>query len=236
MTEFDEFDAWPPERPGRRSDPSICRSVHGAYHALERRLQIATSEHGLGTSEAMVLAYLLRQPGCAAAVVRHALGLHRSTLSSLLDRLERRGLVLRAHSSFDGRRHEIHLTPRGISLQRSPRTSFGMSKPSSQSSPRPASGAAPSLCSLRASPSRVRAVSSTSDWSPHYSEIGVRIRMIELDGSDFQRRAKSDDRPARSGRGPEPLSRRGSGFPGPASLPPRPTRRGPTRKRGGCRG
>jgi DNA-binding MarR family transcriptional regulator len=61
----------------------------------------------------MVLAYLLRQPGCAAALVRHALGLHRSTLSSVLDRLERKGLIRRAHSSFDGRRLEINLTPAG---------------------------------------------------------------------------------------------------------------------------
>lgn len=113
MTEFDEFVSWPPERPGRRGDPSICRSVHGAYHALGRRLQTATREHGLGASEAMVLAYVLRQPGCAAAVVRHALGLHRSTLSSLLDRLEGKGLIRRAHSAFDGRRLEIDLTPAG---------------------------------------------------------------------------------------------------------------------------
>ena len=113
MTEFDEFATWPPERPGRWGDPSICRSVHGAYHALERRLQIVTREHGLGASEAMVLVYLLRQPGCAAALVRHALGLHRSTLSSLLDRLERNGLIRRTHSAFDGRRLEIDLTPAG---------------------------------------------------------------------------------------------------------------------------
>jgi DNA-binding MarR family transcriptional regulator len=113
MTDFEEFDAWPPERPGRRTDPSICRSVHGAYHALSRRLQIATREHGLGTSEALVLAYLLREPGCAAAVVRHALGLHRSTLSSILDRLESKSLIRRSHSAFDGRRLEIDLTSAG---------------------------------------------------------------------------------------------------------------------------
>jgi DNA-binding MarR family transcriptional regulator len=61
----------------------------------------------------MVLAYLLRQQGCAAALVRHALGLHRSTLSSLLDRLEGQGLIRRSHSAFDGRRLEIDLTPAG---------------------------------------------------------------------------------------------------------------------------
>lgn len=113
MVGSDDLDPWPPDRPGRRSDPSICRSVHGAYHALGQRLHIATREHGLGVSEAMVLAYLLRQPGCAPAVVRHALGLHRSTLSSLLDRLERNGLVRRTRTSFDGRRLEINLTPSG---------------------------------------------------------------------------------------------------------------------------
>jgi DNA-binding MarR family transcriptional regulator len=91
----------------------VCQSVHGAYHALAQRLQLATREHGLGVSEAMVLAYLFREAGCAAAVVRHALGLHRSTLSSLLDRLEAKGLVDRPRSSYDGRRLEIELTAAG---------------------------------------------------------------------------------------------------------------------------
>ena len=112
-TDLDDLDLWPPERPGRRSDPSICRSVHGAYHALSRRLRVATRDHGLGASEAMVLAYLLRQPGCAPVVARHALGLHRSTLSSLLDRLEDNGLIRRAPSTYDGRRLEIDLTSLG---------------------------------------------------------------------------------------------------------------------------
>ena len=113
MHGYDEFDPWPPERPGRGTDPSICRSVHGAYHALGRRLESATREHGLGVSEAMVLAYLVHQRGCAAAVVRHALGFHRSTLSSLLDRLEAKGLIRRSRNAFDGRRLEIDLTPAG---------------------------------------------------------------------------------------------------------------------------
>ena len=113
VTDLDDLDLWPPERPGRRSDPSISRSVLGAYHALSRRLRISTREHGLGASEAMVLAYLLRQPGCAPVVARHALGLHRSTLSSLLDRLEAKGLIRRPRSSYDGRRLEIDLTPAG---------------------------------------------------------------------------------------------------------------------------
>jgi DNA-binding MarR family transcriptional regulator len=98
---------------GTQIGPIDLRSVLGAYHALSRRLRISTREHGLGASEAMVLAYLLRQPGCAPVVARHALGLHRSTLSSLLDRLERKGLIRRARSTYDGRRLEIDLTAAG---------------------------------------------------------------------------------------------------------------------------
>ena len=112
LDEDAEFDYWPPER-ATRSDPSICQSVHGAYHALNQRLQVAMRQHGLGTSEAMVLAYLVFESGCSAAVVRHALGLHRSTLSSLLDRLEAKDFVHRAPNAFDGRRLEIELTPSG---------------------------------------------------------------------------------------------------------------------------
>jgi DNA-binding MarR family transcriptional regulator len=115
VIDFDEeadLDYWPPERP-TRSDPSVCQSVHGAYHALNQRLQAAMRQHGLGTSEAMLLAYLVFQSGCSASVVRHALGLHRSTLSSLLDRLEEKDFVHRAPDAFDGRRLEIELTPAG---------------------------------------------------------------------------------------------------------------------------
>jgi DNA-binding MarR family transcriptional regulator len=113
MTELDDFDLWPPSRPARGQIPSPCVSVHGAYHALERRLRAATRQHGLSGSEAMTLAFLLREPGCAAVVVRHALGFHRSTLSSLLDRLESKELISRAPSSYDGRRLEIELTVTG---------------------------------------------------------------------------------------------------------------------------
>jgi DNA-binding MarR family transcriptional regulator len=113
MVDMHDIDWWPPERPGRKPDPSVCRSVHGAYHALARRLQWAMRDHGLGTSEAMVLAFLLSNNGCAAAVIRHGLGLHRSTLSSLLDRLEALGLIVRTRSAFDGRRLEVDLTSLG---------------------------------------------------------------------------------------------------------------------------
>jgi len=113
MTE-QEFDGWPPApRRTGRADVSICISVHGAYHAMARRLTIATQEMGLSGSEAIVLAYLLSDSGCAPANIRHAVGLHRSTLSSMLDRLEHKKLIRRKRSAWDGRRLEIDLTHTG---------------------------------------------------------------------------------------------------------------------------
>lgn len=120
MLDLDEDEApdfeegWPPDHDDRgRFDPPICRSVHGAYHALMRRLSASTREHGLDASEALVLAWLLRSPGCAPSVVRHALGFHRSTLSSVLNRLERDGLISRGARSYGVRRLELNLTDAG---------------------------------------------------------------------------------------------------------------------------
>jgi DNA-binding MarR family transcriptional regulator len=112
ILDFEE--GWPPDHDDQgRFDPPICRSVHGAYHALMRGLSARTREHGLDPSEALVLAWLRRSPGCAPSVVRHALGFHRSTLSSVLNRLERDGLIFRVGAAYGGRRLELNLTDAG---------------------------------------------------------------------------------------------------------------------------
>jgi len=105
-------DWWPPLRVGP-SDPHVVFGLQAAYHAIHRRLDIATRQHGLESPEALVLAVLLRDPGCPPGEVRGRLGQHRSTLSSVLDRLERDGLIRRAPSAFDGRRFELNVTRAG---------------------------------------------------------------------------------------------------------------------------
>jgi len=105
-------DGWPPQRVGS-TNPRVINAVYGAYHAVTRRLDVATRQHGLEAGEALVLAVVLREPGCSPGQIRFELGLHRSTLSSILDRLEEDGLIHRASSSFDGRRFEISLTSAG---------------------------------------------------------------------------------------------------------------------------
>ena len=80
---------------------------------MMQRLEMATREHGLPASEALVLLAVLREPLCPPWQIRYTLGLRRSTLSSMLGRLEGDGFVRRKRSDFDGRRFEVDLTPRG---------------------------------------------------------------------------------------------------------------------------
>ncbi|HUQ77985.1 MAG TPA: MarR family transcriptional regulator [Patescibacteria group bacterium] len=111
---FDDHDVeiWPREREPSR-DARVIVAIHGARDAVSRRLAISSREHGLDPIESLVLGALLRETACPPWLLRQRLGLHRSTLSSILDRLERDGRVQRRKNSFDGRRFEILLTRAG---------------------------------------------------------------------------------------------------------------------------
>jgi MarR family transcriptional regulator, organic hydroperoxide resistance regulator len=112
MAHDESSDGWPPERPPTR-DTRVIAAVHGAHHAVTRRLEISTREHGLDAGEALVLDTILRDQGCAPWEIRRQIGLRPSTLSSILDRLERESCIDRRQNSFDRRRFEIRLTTAG---------------------------------------------------------------------------------------------------------------------------
>ena len=103
---------WPPPLASDRR-PLVWQSVHGIYHALRIRLRIALADLLLEASEALVLVYLHSSPGCSPGEVRRALGFHRSTLASILTRLERRGYIKRGAPPFDGRRLMLDVTASG---------------------------------------------------------------------------------------------------------------------------
>jgi DNA-binding MarR family transcriptional regulator len=105
-------DFWPPDRPLERN-ARVVPAVIGAAHRITRRIELTSREHGLDAAETLVLAALLHEPACPSWMLRRRLGLHRSTLSSIIDRLERDGRVFRSRNSVDGRRFEIDLTTTG---------------------------------------------------------------------------------------------------------------------------
>ena len=112
MWDSEEDRYWPAE-PATTRDRRVVAAIIGAGHATTRRIELSSRDHGLDAAETLVLVALRFEPACPPWELRRQLGFHRSTLSSILDRLERDGRVSRSRNSVDGRRFEIHLTRAG---------------------------------------------------------------------------------------------------------------------------
>jgi DNA-binding MarR family transcriptional regulator len=73
------------------------------------------AEHDLSLTQMRVLG-VLRDRTPRMAELADFLGLDKSTMSGLVDRAERRGLLERAKSSADGRAIHVAMTPAGLEL------------------------------------------------------------------------------------------------------------------------
>lgn len=72
-------------------------------------------EHDLSLTQLRVLG-ILRDRRARVTELAAYLGLDKSTLSGLIDRAQRRGLVARGKNPQDGRVVEVYLTPAGLEL------------------------------------------------------------------------------------------------------------------------
>lgn len=91
--------------------------VHRATHRIGLSLQ-RLGAPGVSQGEAHVLAHLASEGPVTIATLHRAFAHKRSTLTSILDRLEGRGLVARATHARDRRSFVVSLTPRGRPLAR----------------------------------------------------------------------------------------------------------------------
>jgi DNA-binding MarR family transcriptional regulator len=73
------------------------------------------TENDLSLSQLRVLA-ILRDRRLRITVLANYLGLEKSTMSGLVDRAEKRGLLQRAPSTGDGRAVDVFLSPAGAEL------------------------------------------------------------------------------------------------------------------------
>jgi DNA-binding MarR family transcriptional regulator len=76
-----------------------------------------SAEHDLSLTQLRVLA-ILRDRRVRMSTLANHLGLERSTLSGLVDRAERRNLLLRVPNRSDGRAVDVLLTAEGAQLAR----------------------------------------------------------------------------------------------------------------------
>jgi DNA-binding MarR family transcriptional regulator len=94
------------------------------YHL--RRAQIAVFQHFAATMGSVeitpgqfgVLTVIDNNPGLSQTQLGTALGIDRSTVVAVIDRLESRGLVIRAVSPSDRRSHALRLSDEGTRLLR----------------------------------------------------------------------------------------------------------------------
>ena len=94
------------------------------YHL--RRAQIAVFQHftqsmadaDITPGQFGVLTVIEANPGLSQTQLGQALGIDRSSIVGVIDRLEQRGLVIRAPSPLDRRSHALRLSPEGASLTR----------------------------------------------------------------------------------------------------------------------
>jgi len=97
---------------------SFMRSLWGVNHALESTSRRMKEQIGVTGPERMVLRLVGRYPGVAAGELARILRLHPSTLTVVLRRLVRRGLLARRADAADARRALFTLTSPGQAVDR----------------------------------------------------------------------------------------------------------------------
>jgi DNA-binding MarR family transcriptional regulator len=97
---------------------SFLRVLWGLNHALESTSRRMKVRFGVTGPERMVVRLVGRHPGISAGDLARVLRVHPSTLTGLLKRLVRRGLLVRRHDPADARRALFTLTPRGRDVDR----------------------------------------------------------------------------------------------------------------------
>src|SRR5438309_748456 len=106
-----------PASQGKTSDTAlIVQGLRRMVKALHTYSQDVRTGYGLTGPQLWALKTLLRNGRMQAGQLAEALVVHQSSISALVDRLVRRGLVRRIRGRTDHRFVEIALTPRGSAL------------------------------------------------------------------------------------------------------------------------
>lgn len=99
----------------------FLRQLWAVDHALQRRSKQMLSERGVTGPQRLALRLLLLGPGMSAGELAAAMHVHPSTLTGVLERLERRKLIRRRARPGDLRSVELHATAAGADIVRETR-------------------------------------------------------------------------------------------------------------------
>ena len=94
----------------------LLRVLWALDHVLNARSKKMNARLGLTGPQRMALRVVALTPGISSGELAEMLHLHPSTLTGVLERLVRRGLLERRRDPFDARRALLKLTPGGQRL------------------------------------------------------------------------------------------------------------------------
>ena len=109
--------------PSTPIDAQALEELPGFYIRRLQQIAVAifleeTQDFGITPVQFAALTAILREPGLDQRTLAGRIGFDTSTLGSVIDRLEARGLVVRSNSPTDRRVRLLHLTDAGITLLR----------------------------------------------------------------------------------------------------------------------
>lgn len=98
-------------------DNQLCFTIYSASHAFTRAYRPLLADLGLTYPQYLVMLVLWDRRHARVSEIGQVLGLDSGTLSPLLKRLEKIGLIGRRRDTGDERIVNIHLTPQGIAAE-----------------------------------------------------------------------------------------------------------------------
>jgi len=99
-------------------DESIAQLMRGLARDFTRALERRLAGHDITIGMWFPLRILWERDGIDQHELQKMLGQAQPTIASAMDKLEKRGLVVRRRSQNDGRRFSVHLTDEGRALKR----------------------------------------------------------------------------------------------------------------------
>jgi MarR family transcriptional regulator, organic hydroperoxide resistance regulator len=99
------------------ADRRLYYKLNQAQHLLSKIVGAECDRSfGIKTAQMGAVFFLLDHDGCMLKEISAGLGLNNSAITTLIDRMEKGGLVTRESCSIDGRSYRIHLTKKAKSI------------------------------------------------------------------------------------------------------------------------
>lgn len=103
-------------------DPVLdfMRLLWSIEHGLQRRSKSMQAKLGITGPQRLVLLIVSRSPGISPGELARLVRLHPSTITGVLQRLERKKMLVRRQDASDSRRVHLHVRHAGRALARRP--------------------------------------------------------------------------------------------------------------------